>query len=118
MKLYGIPNCNTVKKARSWLAERGIEVEFHDFRKHGVDEALLRHLLKQIPWEKLVNRQGTTWRQLPEEVKASVRDDATAIRLLLEKPSAIKRPILERDGKVLHLGFDESAYGSIFEERA
>ena len=113
MKLYGIPNCNTVKKARTWLTENGIEIPFHDFKKQGVSEELLKAWLKQVGWEKLVNRQGTTWRQLPDEAKAAVCDDAGAIRLMLEKSSVIKRPVLETDGKII-LGFDQATYQSLF----
>lgn len=113
MKLYGIPNCNTVKKARTWLTENGIEIPFHDFKKQGVSEELLEVWLKQIRWEKLLNRQGATWRQLSDEARAAVCDDASAIRLMLEKPSAIKRPVLEMDGKIT-LGFDEASYQSLF----
>jgi arsenate reductase len=74
MKLYGIPNCNTVKKARAWLAENGIAIPFRDFKKQGVSEELLKVWLKQVGWEKLVNRQGTTWRQMPDEAKAAICD--------------------------------------------
>jgi arsenate reductase len=116
MKLYGIPNCNTVKKARTWLTEHGIELPFHDFKKQGVSEELLKTWLKQVEWEKLVNRKGTTWRQLPDDAKAAVSDDAGAIRLMLEKPSIIKRPVLEKDGKLI-LGFDEAIYQSLFESK-
>ncbi len=113
MKLYGIPNCNTVKKARAWLAENGVEMPFHDFKKHGVSAELLQPWLQQAGWEKLLNRQGTTWRQLPGETKATVGDEASALRLMLEKPSVIKRPVLELDGKIT-LGFDEARYQSLF----
>ena len=113
MKLYGIPNCNTIKKARVWLTENNIDIPFHDFKKQGVSEELLKVWLKQISWEKLVNRQGTTWRQLPDEAKAAVCDDASAIRLILEKSSVIKRPVLEMDGKII-LGFDEATYQTLF----
>jgi arsenate reductase len=113
MKLYGIPNCNTVKKARTWLTENGIDSPFHDFKKQGVSEELLKTWLKQIDWEKLVNRQGTTWRQLPDEAKAAVCDESSAIRLMLEKSSVIKRPVLEMDGKIT-LGFDEATYQTLF----
>jgi arsenate reductase len=113
MKLYGIKNCNTVRKARNWLSERHIEVPFHDFKKQGVSEDLLQSWLKQVAWEKLVNRQGTTWRQLPDEAKTAVANQAAAIRLMLEKPSVIKRPVLEKDGKI-HVGFDEADYQSLF----
>lgn len=110
MKLYGIPNCNTVKKARAWLAEHQINAEFHDFRKDGVDETLLNGWLAQVPWEKLVNRAGMTWRNLDDQTKASVQDNASALKLMMEKPSVIKRPVLVKDGKIVSLGFDEAAY--------
>lgn len=110
MKLYGIPNCNTVKKARSWLAEHHVQSVFHDFKKDGVNEALIGGWLSQVPWEKLINRAGMTWRNLDEQTKASIRDDASATKLMLEKPSVIKRPVLVQDGKILALGFDADAY--------
>jgi arsenate reductase len=113
MQLFGISNCGTVKKARTWLTENDIAIPFHDFKKQGVSEELLKDWLKQISWEKLVNRQGTTWRQLPDEAKAAVCDEASAIRLMQEKTSVIKRPVLETDGKIT-LGFDEAAYQSLF----
>jgi arsenate reductase len=113
MKLYGIPNCNTVKKARTWLTGNGIAIPFHDFKKQGVSEELLEAWLEQISWEKLVNRQGTTWRQLPDEAKAAVCDETSAIRLMLEKSSVIKRPVLEMDGKII-LSFDEAIYQTQF----
>lgn len=112
MKLYGIPNCNTVKKAREWLSQQQIDVPFHDFKKQGVDAALLQQWLPQVGRDKLINRQGTTWRQLPDEVKASITDDAAAIRLMLDKPSVIKRPVLDIDGKIT-LGFDAAIYESL-----
>lgn len=114
MKLYGIANCNTVKKARAWLAEKNIPMEFHDFKKQGINESLLKSWTTQVGWEKLVNRQGTTWRQLPDEIKASISNEAAAIHLMLEKPSLIKRPIVEQDGKITHLGFDDARYQSLF----
>jgi len=114
MKLYGIPNCNTVKKARDWLAGHDINVEFHDFKKYGVDAAIAQNWLKQTGWVKLVNRSGLTWRGLPDERKQQVCDDATALALMQEKPSVIKRPLLEKNGKLLHVGFDEAVYSRIF----
>ena len=110
MKLYGIPNCNTVKKARTWLAEHQVTADFHDFRKDGLDESLLNDWLAQVSWEKLVNRAGMTWRNLDDETKTSVKDNASAIRLMLEKPSMIKRPVLVDGGKILSVGFDEATY--------
>ena len=112
MKLYGIANCDTVKKARAWLAVHGAQVEFHDFRKDGIDKTMLLNWMRQTPWDTLLNRRGTTWRQLPESVKAATDNEAAAIDLMLEKPSAIKRPVLECGGK-LYVGFDEATYQSI-----
>lgn len=113
-KLYGIPNCSTVKKAREWLAQHGITVEFHDFRKHGLDGAIVRNWLQQADWTRLINRSGLTWRDLPEQRKQSIHDAATALTLMMEKTSVIKRPVLEQNGKLLHVGFDEAAYSKIF----
>lgn len=113
MKLYGIPNCNTVKKARSWLEQHGIAYEFHDFKKQGIDAATLETWLRQVPWEKLVNRAGMTWRNLDDASKAAVVDNTSAIALMTAKTSAIKRPVLVRDGAVLCLGFDETTYGKL-----
>ncbi len=114
MKLYGIPNCNTVKKARDWLAHHDIAVEFHDFKKHGLDSSTARNWLRQTDWTGLINRSGLTWRGLPEQRKQLVQDAPGALALMLEKTSVIKRPVLEQDGKLLQVGFDESAYSRIF----
>lgn len=113
MKLYGIPNCNTVKKARSWLEQHGIAYEFHDFKKQGIDAATLETWLRQVPWEKLVNRAGLTWRNLDDASKAAVVDNNSAIALMTAKTSTIKRPVLVRDGAVFCLGFDETTYGKL-----
>lgn len=110
MKLYGIPNCGTVKKARDWLATNGIDYEFHDFKKQGVTEALLSGWMKQTGWQKLLKKTGPTWGQLPDAVKASIKDDASALALMLEKPNVIKRPVLEHKGKVLATGFKQTDY--------
>jgi len=110
MKLYGIPNCGTVKKARVWLGEHGVAHEFHDFKKHPIDEATLRDWLKQIGWQRLLKKTGPTWGQLPDAVKASIKDDTTALALMLDKPNVIKRPVLEHKGKVLATGFKENEY--------
>jgi arsenate reductase (glutaredoxin) len=114
MKLYGIPNCGTVKKARDWLVQHDIAAQFHDFKKLGLDAATAQNWLKQADWMRLVNRSGLTWRGLPEQRKQDVQDAAAALDLMLEKTSVIKRPILEKNGKLLHIGFDEAAYSKIF----
>ena len=113
LKLYGIPNCNTVKKARDWLECHAIAYEFHDFKKHGVSVQLLENWLTQVPHEKLINRAGLTWRGLEDSVKAGIIDNASAITLMHAKTSVIKRPILEKDGKILCLGFDETQYQAL-----
>jgi Spx/MgsR family transcriptional regulator len=113
MKLYGIPNCNTVKKARTWLEVHGVAYEFHDFKKHGVTQTLLSGWLKQIGWQKLLKKTGPTWGQLPDEVKTSIKDDVSALALMLEKPNIIKRPVLERNGTVLATGFNEADYDKL-----
>lgn len=113
MKLYGIPNCTTVKKARAWLAGHALDVAFHDFKKQGVDAAWLHQVVAQIGWQALLNTRGTTWRQLGDAEKATVIDEASAIALMQTQPSVIKRPVLEHDGRY-HLGFTEDHYQSIF----
>jgi len=118
MKLYGIPNCNTVKKARDWLEKNRIEVEFHDFKKLGLDPASAKNWLKQTEWENLVNRSGMTWRGLTDAQKKRVKDESSALKLMLEKTSVIKRPVLEKNGKVLHIGFDEAAYSKLFKQKS
>ncbi len=110
MQLFGIPNCSTVKKARDWLAANGIAYEFHDFKKNGVSAPLLQSWLTQMPWEKLVNRAGMTWRNLSDTEKTAVRDASSAISLMLDKSSVIKRPVLVKDGKIISLGFSEATY--------
>ena len=113
MKLYGIPNCNTVKKARDWLDAHGIAYEFHDFKKQGIDAATIAAWMQQYPWEKLVNRAGMTWRALSEDEKAAVKDNASASRLMQAKHSVIKRPVLESEGRILALGFDADQYRAV-----
>ncbi|MFZ2542019.1 MAG: Spx/MgsR family RNA polymerase-binding regulatory protein [Gallionella sp.] len=117
MKLYGISNCNTVKNARNWLVQHRIVVEFHDFKKNGLDAATAQSWLQQADWDKLINRSGLTWRGLPEQRKKLVHDIPTALALILEKNSVIKRPVLEQNGKLLYVGFDEPAYLKIFNLR-
>lgn len=113
VKLYGIPNCGTVKKARSWLDAHGISYEFYDFKKHGVSEPLIADWLKQVGWQRLLKKTGPTWGKLPDEVKTSIKDDKSAMELMLEQPNVIRRPVLERNGKVLATGFAESDYENL-----
>src|SRR5574340_305922 len=115
MKLYGIANCDTVKKASTWLAADAHQVAFHDFRKQGVDAAWLREEAAQTGWQSLLNTRGTTWRRLPETEKFAAGDEAGAIALMLAQPSVIKRPVLEHGGRY-HLGFAEEQYQALFGE--
>jgi arsenate reductase (glutaredoxin) len=115
MKLYGIPNCTIVKKARAWLDAHAHAAAFHDVRKQGVDAAWLRDVIRQTGWQALLNTRGTTWRTLSDSEKAAVTDEASAVALMLAHPSLIKRPVLEHDGKY-HLGFSEDHYQALFGE--
>ena len=107
--LYGIPNCDTVKKARTWLDANGHAYTFHDFKKAGLDEATVAGWLQQQSWETLVNKKGTTWRGLPDAQKAAVTDASSAAALMLQHTSVIKRPVL-RAGNTILVGFDAALY--------
>jgi len=108
--IYGIPNCDTVKKARTWLADRGLEVAFHDFKKQGVPAELLPAWLAAFGRDKLVNRAGTTWRKLDEATRAGVVDDASATALMLAEPSLIKRPVVRWADGHWTLGFSAQTF--------
>ena len=110
--LYGIANCDTIKKARNWLQEHAVEYRFHDYRKQGVDGDRLQSMAAQLGWEVMLNRRGTTWRALPDPLKEKI-DEASALTVMLDNPAIIKRPILERDGD-LHIGFNAQQYQEIF----
>ncbi|MCQ0030260.1 ArsC family reductase [Burkholderia glumae] len=112
--VYGIPNCDTVKKARSWLDDHDVAFDFHDFKKAGLTEAVIKGWLKDVPLEVLVNRRGTTWRALPDEAKAAADSEAGAIALMLDKPSVIKRPVVVVDGRVKAVGFVADQYAALF----
>jgi arsenate reductase len=113
LKVYGIPNCDTVKKATAWLKNKGFDFEFYDYKKLGITEAKLEEWLTQVPFDKLLNRAGTTFKKLTDEEKAKITDNASAIALMLEKTSVIKRPILESN-KILAMGFKAEEYEVIF----
>jgi arsenate reductase len=113
--LYGIPNCDQVKKARTWLDTHGQPYVFHDFKKAGITADLVDGWLKHLDWETLVNRKGTTWRGLPDARKAAVADARSASALMLELPSVVKRPVLELNGTV-HVGFSDVNYQRIFQK--
>jgi len=110
--LYGIPNCDTMKKACAWLAEHGVDYVFHDYKKAGIDEKTLQAWVDELGWEVLLNRRGMMWRKVPQDVKDSI-DQTSAITLMLETPSIIKRPVLDI-GDARHVGFKPEQYESIF----
>jgi len=106
--MYGIPNCETVKKARTWLEGKGIDYAFHDYKKAGVDKAQLERWAKEVGWEVLLNRAGMTFRKLPDAKKEGL-NEKKAILLMLEQPSMIKRPVLDI-GKKRLVGFKPETY--------
>lgn len=110
MILYGIKNCNTVKAAVDWLKKHKIDFEFYDYKLKGVTESKLKEWSRQVGWEALVNKRGTTWRKLEEAGQLEVTTEKSAIALMKEKTSVIKRPLIEKGGKVIALGFDERDY--------
>jgi arsenate reductase len=110
--LYGIPNCDQVRKARAWLDAQGVAFLFHDFKKAGLSADQVAHWTDVVGWEKLVNRKGTTWRALPETRKAAIVDAASAGALMLEMPSIVKRPVLVA-GTSVTVGFDPALYQAL-----
>ena len=109
--LYGIPNCDTVKKARVYLDGRGVAYHFHDYKKAGIETADLERWSKQVGWEKLLNKAGTTFKKLPDADKADI-DETKAIALMLANPSMIKRPVVE-GGETLLVGFNPAVYDAV-----
>jgi Spx/MgsR family transcriptional regulator len=112
VKVYGIPNCDTMRKARKWLDAHGIDYQFHDYKKQGLTEQQARAWVAELGWQSLVNRRGMMWRKLPADVKESM-DEEAAVRVMLETPSIIRRPLLDT-GDARHLGFSEAGYQEIF----
>lgn len=110
--LYGIPNCDTMKKARKWLDDHNIDYTFHDYKKQGAPEKELKKWIKQLGWEALLNTRGTTWRKLDEATRSSI-NEKKAVEIMLENPSIIKRPVLDIDGQY-HAGFNEETYKKLF----
>ncbi|UPQ87273.1 ArsC family reductase [Vibrio sinaloensis] len=110
--MYGIANCDTIKKAKKWLEAEGVEYQFHDYRKQGIDTALVKQFCQQLGWENVLNKRGTTYRQLSAEQKEAL-NETNAIALLVEQPAMIKRPILVV-GDDYHIGFKADQYATIF----
>ncbi|MDX8403423.1 MAG: ArsC family reductase [Mariprofundaceae bacterium] len=116
VEMFGIPNCDTIKKARKWLDAEGIDYQFHNYKKEGVNAEFLSQWCAAKGWEILLNRRGTTWRKLPDNVKNAIEkenDKVKAIRLMADNPSMIKRPVLVKDGEVT-VGFSSDVYGELF----
>jgi arsenate reductase (glutaredoxin) len=111
LTIYGIRNCDTMKKARAWLDKAGRAYAFHDYKTAGIDRARLEGWAKQVGWETLLNRSGTTFRKLPEAAKAGLTENK-ALALMLEQPSMIRRPVLEAPGGALLVGFKPEEYES------
>jgi arsenate reductase len=114
--VYGIDTCDQVRKARAWLRAHGVAFRFHDFRADGLDTALLARWMGHLPWDALLNRRGTTWRQLDPQRKASVVDQSSATELMLENPTLVKRPVLETGDRIV-VGFSEPIYRNLFPGR-
>ena len=110
MTLYGIPNCNTVKKAQDWLKEKSIACDFHDFKKKGITAEKLREWFSAFGWEKVINKNGLTFKKLSKEEQLAINTPEQAIEYLIQNTSAIKRPIVENDGKAILIGFAEDDY--------
>ena len=112
--VYGIPNCDTVKKARTWLSTHDLAYEFHDFKKQGVPTELLPGWMKAVGWEKLLNRKGTTWRTLDAATQASVTDSASAQAVMQTHASVVKRPVVQwsADSSNITVGFDAAAWAA------
>ena len=114
LTLYGIPNCDTVKKARTYLDARGVSFAFHDYKKAGVTQEHLARWASQVGWERLLNKAGTTFKKLPDADKADI-DAAKAIALMVANPSMIKRPVVE-GGKALLVGFKEPEWDALLSQ--
>ena len=114
IKIYGIKQCQTMKKTFDWLDAHALLYEFHDYKKFGLEPAKLQAWISQLGWQALLNTRGTTWRKLPEEVRAAI-DEASAIKLMIEQPSLIKRPVIEAGSQTL-VGFDEASLASLKKE--
>ncbi|MBC7388303.1 MAG: ArsC family reductase [Opitutaceae bacterium] len=113
IKIYGIKNCDTMKKAFNWLDSKGVKYSFHDYKKAGIDEETIRKWLTKLNLEQIINVKGTTWKQLSDEQKALVKNANTAIALMMEKPSLIKRPLADLEGEYV-LGFIPEVWEKTF----
>lgn len=110
--IYGINNCDTMKKAMKWLDDHKVDYKFHNYKKDGIDKSVLQQAIDQHGWEIVINRNGTSWRTLPDEVRQSANAQSV-IKLAEENPSLIKRPLMERMGHIV-IGFDPKIYKELF----
>jgi arsenate reductase (glutaredoxin) len=112
--VFGIPNCDTVKKTLDWLKINALAYDFHDYKKLGISESQLQKWLTQHTHDLLINRKGTTWRALNDDQKAAIITNEAAIALMIEKPSVIKRPVVMQNDKIVAIGFDANVFSQIF----
>ena len=116
IKVFGITNCQSVKNAREWLTEHGLEYTFHDFKKSGIDQAHLRRWIEQSDIGTILNKRGLTWRQLPQQQRESIVDKASAVEAMMSHTSLIKRPVIEVDNRLLSVGVNPQAWSSVIGE--
>ena len=116
IKVFGIPNCQSVKKAREWLTEHGLEYTFHDFKKSGIDQVHLRRWIEQTDVGTILNKKGLTWRQLPDLQREAIVDKASAVEAMMSHTSLIKRPVIEVDNQLLSVGVNPQAWSSVIGE--
>jgi Spx/MgsR family transcriptional regulator len=114
MIIYGIKSCDSIKKATLWLAKHKMPFEFHDYKTRGISMTHLKRWSKQIGWETFMNKKSTTWRSFDPALQASITNEQAALKLMMENTSLIKRPLIERDGKILVLGYNEEEYTRVF----
>jgi Spx/MgsR family transcriptional regulator len=114
MTLYGIKNCDTVQKTMKWLTKHKKSFRFHDYKLSGIDESTLKSWCKQVGWEQLLNKRSTTWRELGDNVQATVTNEKAAIRIMLENNSIIKRPVITEGSTIVVVGFNEAEYAKKF----
>lgn len=112
IKIYGIKNCDSMKKAFSWFSDHDIEYDFHDYKKEGVDKAVIKRAISHYSWEDVINRRGTTWRKLDDKTKNNMNADR-AIDIANDNPSIVKRPLIVLEDEII-LGFDADKYASTF----
>jgi arsenate reductase len=111
LTVYGIPNCDTIKKARTWLDKHQIAYTFYDYRKESISTSKVQSWFKVFPWEKVINKASTTWKELSDEEKAAVVDEKSAAKLAASRTTVIKRPVIEdATGKAITLGFSEKVF--------